>query len=129
MAKHNNEIEPTAINIISNGTVIQGNIKSNADIRIDGELEGNIQTQGKIVIGASGKVKGEITCKTGDISGKIEGKITAGERLTLKSTSNIKGDLFIKQLAVEPGCMFTGKCKMDSELNAKTEISPKETTK
>lgn len=115
MAKYNNEIEPNAINIISNGTVIQGNITSNSDIRIDGSLEGNIKTEGKIVIGASGKVKGEIVCKTGDVSGKVEGKVTANERLTLKSTSEIKGDLFLKQLAVEPGCVFTGKCKMDSE--------------
>lgn len=130
MAKYNNEIEPNAINIISKGTIIQGNIKSNSDIRIDGELIGNLDSQGKIVLGQSGKIKGEIICSTGDISGKIEGKVTASERLSLKATANIQGDLFIKQLAVEPGCVFTGKCKMDSEINA-TKIQPekKEPTK
>lgn len=129
MAKYSNEIEPTAINIISNGTVITGNIKSNSDIRIDGELEGNITTQGKIVVGTSGKVKGEIVCKTGDVSGKIEGKVTATERLTLKATANVVGDLIIKQLAVEPGCLFTGKCKMDSLADAKQEPTKKEDEK
>jgi len=74
MAKYN-ETDNTTINLISNGTDITGDIKSNGDIRIDGSLTGNLNTKGKVVIGPTGKVKGEVICKNSEISGIIEGKI------------------------------------------------------
>jgi len=115
MAKYNPETETNAINIIGLGTKIKGNISSNSDIRIDGELTGNLTTTGRLVIGESGLISGEIQCKNGDISGKVLGKIQVTEQLSLKSTAKIYGDMIISKLAVEPGCVFTGNCKMESE--------------
>ena len=80
MAKYN-ETDNTTINLISNGTDITGDIKSNGDIRIDGSLTGNLNTKGKVVIGPTGKVKGEVICKNSEVSGIIEGKITVGSYL------------------------------------------------
>ena len=80
MAKYN-ETENTTINLISNGTDITGDMKSNGDIRIDGSLTGNLTTKGKVVIGPTGKVKGEVICKNSEVSGMIEGKISVGQLL------------------------------------------------
>jgi cytoskeletal protein CcmA (bactofilin family) len=126
MARNNtNEAENNSINIIGEGTSIRGDINCHSDIRIDGSLEGNISTTGKIVIGKTGIIKGEAKCKTGDISGIIEGKISASELLTLKETSKINGDMLVQKLAVEPGCIFTGNCKMDTEEVQNVKSFPK----
>jgi cytoskeletal protein CcmA (bactofilin family) len=107
------ETEQKQINIIGAGTTIKGDIICPGDIRIDGSLTGNIQVQGKIVIGASGNIKGEIACKSSEIEGKVEGKIVVAELLVLKNTASVTGDIFIRKLAIEPGAYFTGNCKMN----------------
>ena len=108
MAKYN-ETETAAINLISNGTDITGDLKSIGDIRIDGTLSGNLATKGKVVIGPTGKVKGEVVCKNSEVSGSIEGKITVTQLLILKASSKILGDIATSKLSIEPGAMFTGK--------------------
>ncbi|HPC97935.1 MAG TPA: polymer-forming cytoskeletal protein [Bacteroidales bacterium] len=119
MAKTNGETENTTINLISQGTEITGDIKSNGDIRIDGSLTGNLSTKGKVVIGPTGKVKGEVTCRNSEVSGSIEGKISVGQLLNLKASSKIQGDIVTYKLAIEPGARFTGTCKMsESDDNA-----------
>lgn len=113
-----NETDNTTINLISNGTEITGDIKSSGDIRIDGTLTGNLNTKGKVVIGPTGKVKGEVFCKNSEVSGMIEGKISVGQLLNLKNASKIVGDIFTFKLSIEPGAKFTGTCKMsDAEDN------------
>lgn len=119
MAKNNHEAENPTINLISQGTEITGDIKSNGDIRIDGSLIGNLFTKGKVVIGNTGKIKGEVTCKNSEISGTLEGKITVNQLLNLKASSKIIGDVTTSKLAIEPGAIFTGTCKMnETEYNA-----------
>ena len=116
MAKYN-ETESITINLISNGTDITGDIKSNGDIRIDGSLIGNLNTKGKVVIGLTGKVRGEVICKNSEISGLIEGKITVSQLLILKATSKIIGDIATSKLSIEPGAIFSGNCKMSDTDN------------
>jgi cytoskeletal protein CcmA (bactofilin family) len=117
MAKYN-ETDNTTINLISNGTDITGDVKSNGDIRIDGTLSGNLNTKGKVVIGPTGKVTGEVICKNSEVSGIVEGKITVGQLLNLKASSKILGDIVTSKLSIEPGAKFTGTCKMsDSDSN------------
>ena len=120
MAK-NNETEPAAINLISNGTEISGDIKSGGDIRIDGSLTGNLNTKGKVVIGVTGRVNGEVICKNSEVSGYVEGKISVSQLLILKASSRILGDIATVKLSIEPGAKFSGNCKMsDSENNGGT---------
>jgi cytoskeletal protein CcmA (bactofilin family) len=111
MAKYN-ETDNNTINLISNGTDITGDIKSNGDIRIDGSLKGNLNTKGKVVIGPTGKVSGEVICKNSEVSGIVEGKITVGQLLNLKASSKILGDIATSKLSIEPGALFSGNCKM-----------------
>jgi len=116
MAKYNdNEMTSNNINLIGQGTEITGDIVCNGDLRIDGILTGNISSKGKIVIGESGKIKGEISCKNSDISGFVEGKVTVIELLSLKTTARINGDISTSKLAIEPGARFTGYCEMAVE--------------
>ena len=116
MAKYN-ETESITINLISNGTDITGDIKSNGDIRIDGSLVGNLNTKGKVVIGLTGKVRGEVICKNSEISGLIEGNIKVSQLLILKATSKIIGDIATSKLSIEPGAIFSGNCKMSDTDN------------
>ena len=100
------------INLISPGTRITGDIAAEGDIRIDGHLRGNIKTKGRLVIGASGNIEGEVLCTNIEISGSFKGKISAAELLTLKSTAVVNGDIIATKLSVEPGSLFTGTCQM-----------------
>jgi len=113
MAKINEpEFNANNINLVGFGTEINGDIKSSGDLRIDGTLVGNLNVKGKVVVGETGKIKGELVCKNSDISGVVEGKITVDELLSLKSSARINGDITVGKLAIEPGCKFTGYCNM-----------------
>ncbi|MDQ1168118.1 polymer-forming cytoskeletal protein [Flavobacterium sp. SORGH_AS_0622] len=99
-------------NRIVEGTSIVGDIVSKADFRLDGELIGNFTSQGKIVIGAKGAVKGEIICNNADIEGEFHGKIKVLEILNIKSTAQIHGEVAVGKLSIEPGADFTATCTM-----------------
>jgi len=116
MAKYN-ETDNSTINLISNGTEITGDIKSTGDIRIDGSLTGNLNTKGKVVIGQTGRVNGEIICKNSEISGTIEGRVIVNQLLNLKASSKILGDIVTSKLSIEPGAIFSGTCKMSENNN------------
>ncbi len=110
----NNEVENPAINIIRKGTEIKGDVKCAGDIRIDGVLNGTLYSEGKVVVGQSGIIEGEVTCKNADISGNIKANIVVRELLQLKTTANIAGDINTNKLSIEPGANFTGTCNMGS---------------
>ena len=104
--------ETPSVNIIGNGTEINGNIKSNGDLRIDGFIKGTIQATGKVVVGSTGRVEGEINCQNADISGDVKAHIKVSELLSLKANAVVSGDILTNKLAIEPGAVFTGACKM-----------------
>jgi len=106
-----NDLKP---NTIVEGTIIKGDITANGDFRIDGKLIGSINSKGKIVVGASGSIEGEITCKNADFSGYIKAKVIVEQLLSLKASSKMHGDVVTGKLAIEPGATFTGTCNMDS---------------
>jgi cytoskeletal protein CcmA (bactofilin family) len=128
MAKVYNENETNGINIIGIGTKITGDVNSNGDIRVDGSLNGKLITKGKVVIGETGQVKGEINCKNSDVEGSIEGKITVSQLLSLKTKARIHGDIVAAKLAIEPGCQFTGNCDMNISSPANEESNQTEKT-
>lgn len=100
------------INRIAEGTKIKGDIESQVDFRLDGELIGNFSSGGKLVIGETGKIVGNITCKNLDIEGYYEGKVEVQELLSVKSKAVIRGEVTVGKLSVEPGAEFTAVCKM-----------------
>lgn len=111
-AKFNGNETSQQINILSDGTSVKGDIISNGDIRIDGEMVGNLSTKGKLVVGDRGKIEGEVQASTVEVAGFIKGKVLARELLNMKNSAKIEGDIVAAKLAVEPGAIFTGTCSM-----------------
>lgn len=94
------------------GTIIKGDIITDGNIKIDGKLLGSLETKGRVVIGETGIIEGEITCECAQISGTIKGKVTCSDLLSLKSTVNFEGDIVTSKLSIEPGAKFSGNCNM-----------------
>jgi len=111
MAKNIQE-DAHVVNQIKSGTYIEGIIKASGDIRIDGTLKGALQTEGKLVIGISGQIDGDIACQSAEIHGTINGKVTVNEMLSLKASCKLLGDIVIGRLSIEPGAQFSGSCVM-----------------
>jgi cytoskeletal protein CcmA (bactofilin family) len=103
-------------NIIAKGTKIVGDFFSDGDIRVDGTIEGNIETSGKVVIGKEGEIKGKLKCSNAYFEGKLTGTLELTETLTLKSTAYIEGDVITQKLAVEPGATFNVSCVMKTSV-------------
>ena len=89
------------------------------DIRIDGELEGDLICKGKIVVGQQGNIKGNVDCTNAEVMGNINGKIIVNGTLSLKATSKIWGQIKTKILSIEPEAQFTGSCEMGNSQPAK----------
>lgn len=109
-------------NVIAKNTSIIGDIKSDGDFRIDGILEGTLKTNGRVIIGVDGSVKGNVDSTDADIEGKFSGQLLVSKTLTVKSTAHISGDVTIGKLSVEPGATFNATCSMKGaikELNQK----------
>jgi cytoskeletal protein CcmA (bactofilin family) len=111
-----NAIEDTQVsgnvNRICEGTEIKGAIKTTTDFRVDGRIEGNIQCEGRIIIGEKSHIKGEIISKNMEISGHVEGNISVEGLLSLKSSAVVDGEITIGKLVVEVGAIFNGNCHM-----------------
>lgn len=100
--------------IIAGGTEITGNIKCDGDIRIDGVLKGNIQSNSKVILGPDGRIQGDIEARQADIMGAVSGKIVVTDLLNLKGKAEVDGDIYTGQLQVEPTASFNGSCHMGS---------------
>jgi cytoskeletal protein CcmA (bactofilin family) len=100
-------------NTIVSGTIIKGEITANGDFRIDGTLIGAINCKGKIVVGQTGTVEGEIQCQNADFSGTIKAQVLVEQLLSLKASASLSGDIVTNKISIEPGAKFTGSCKMD----------------
>jgi len=108
------ETEVPSINLLSSGTVVKGEIKVNGDFRIDGIFIGSINCKGRIVVGATGVIEGEINCQNADFSGEVKAIVKVAELLTLKESAKFTGDISTNKLAIEPGAKFSGNCVMDN---------------
>ena len=115
MAKMEPVVNANAISRISAGTIIKGEILSPCDIRIDGTFEGKIQSKGRVVVGESAHIKGDIVCDSIDLWGKVEGNVFVKDTLNLKEGCSVTGNLNVRKLSVELGATFNGNCKTITE--------------
>lgn len=104
--------------IIASGTSLNGDISSSGDIRIDGTLKGNIHCTAKVVIGANGKVEGDVYGQQADIMGVVNGTVNVKELLQLKGGSDVNGNISAGKLQIEPSANFNGQCHMNLGNNA-----------
>lgn len=104
-------------NNIGKGTVLEGNVETFGNIRIEGKVLGNIKSKSKVVLGQSSHVDGNILAQNAEIEGEVQGTLEVSELLVLKPTSIIHGDIKTNKLVVESGAQFNGGCKMGITIN------------
>ncbi len=113
--------QPGALyNALTAGSKIIGTVIADSDFRVDGVVEGDIQSNGKVVIGEQGRIKGTIVCQNAEIMGQLDGKIETKHTLALRATGNIKGEVKTQTLIVEPNAVFNGSCSMGNESKAES---------
>ena len=105
----------TLYNALTAGSKIIGTIIADSDFRVDGIVEGDIQANGKVVIGEQGRIKGTIQCQNAEILGQLDGKIETVHTLALRATGNIHGEVTTQTLIVEPNAVFNGTCSMSKQ--------------
>jgi len=121
----NKETEVPSINLLSAGTSVKGEIRLTGDFRLDGTFNGVIHCKGKVVVGPTGVIEGEINCQNADFSGEIKATVKVAELLTLKESAKFTGEITTNKLAIEPGAKFSGTCAMESSGGRITPVTVK----
>lgn len=111
------------LSLVGAGTLIEGKIKTDGSIRVDGTLIGEIVAKASAAIGLTGTVEGGVMAKNVTIAGKVKGTVTATEKLTLEGKSITRGDIRASKLIVDEGATFDGQCAMTSQNGAIKEGS------
>ena len=119
----NNMQEPiNSSNIIGKETIIEGNITTSGNVRIEGKLIGNLATKSKAVLGNESRLEGKIVAQNAEIAGTLEGVIEVSELLILKPTAIVNGDIITKKLVFEKEAQFNGKCVMKNDIKQHNDI-------
>ena len=113
----------TSSNSLVQGTNVEGTIQADKDIRIDGTLKGTLHCKGKVIIGPTGYISGDITCENAVIEGRFEGVLIVGDVLHVKETAKIEGDVSTQKLVVQPGSIFNVKCKMGAQTGSPRKVT------
>ena len=118
----------TELNFLGGGTVVEGTIKTDHSVRVDGILKGKLICKKTLTVGVNGEIEGEIEAKNAIIGGKIHGKIKVAEKLVLESKSTLIGELKASKLLIDEGAVFEGTSKMGIKDQAPmaTPIKPAE---
>lgn len=103
--------------LISAGTVLQGDVASENDLRIDGTIHGNVLCKAKVVLGPSGSVEGNIQSVHSDISGRLTGNVVAKETVQLRAQCQVDGNIQSASLQVDAGAVFNGQSQMGTTGN------------
>ena len=103
------------ISRISQGAAIRGDLYSSTDIRVDGQVDGTLFSEGKIVVGEAARLSGKMFCNSVDFWGKMDGDIFVKDTLSLKSSAVVNGNIHVRKIQVEMGAQINGSFKMISE--------------
>lgn len=115
-----------AHNQIAKGTQIQGDIKTEGVLRVDGTLKGSIESTGKVVVGPSGRIEGSILCASANIAGEVKANVKVKELMHLQASAKLHGEIVVGKLAIEPGATFSGTCSMGGVVKELTREERKE---
>lgn len=103
-----------ALNALVKGTVIEGTVRCDSDLRVDGTIKGKLSCTSKVIIGPTGAVEGEIRCQNAVIEGRFKGNLHVSELLNVRETAEVDGDVITNKLVVQSGAKFNVACKMES---------------
>lgn len=107
--------------IIGEKTTLTGKIESKGNIRIDGNIIGDLFVDGDVTIGYSGKIRGNVTCMNLIIAGYLEGNVNAKEQLRIASSGKLLGDIEVRSFVVDEDAIFKGKSNMNDKKTLKLE--------
>lgn len=111
-------ISSNLLNIIGTGTKVNGDLISDGDIRVDGNIEGHVTVKQRLVLGEQGVISGDIEAKDAIIAGLLKGNLKVEQTLILKPSSRIEGDIITDKIIIESGASFNGRCSMNQQLSA-----------
>jgi cytoskeletal protein CcmA (bactofilin family) len=114
LKKNKNQFVNGNMTIIGAGTVIEGVLKASASMRIEGTVNGDITSEGVVVIANEGVVNGNITAVDVKISGTVEGNLTIVGKTELIANGKLTGDIKTGSLSIDETAVFQGNCKMNS---------------
>jgi len=112
----NNKNVPATI--IAKGVKLEGEFKSQGDVLIEGEVVGNIQTEGLLTAGPESVIKAGIVAADAVIAGKVEGNLQIKHRLEIRSTAKVEGDTVCQTIGIEAGAMLQGQVRCGEETKA-----------
>ncbi|QJD84412.1 bactofilin family protein [Cohnella herbarum] len=117
--------------LIGEGTTFEGKIKSEAGIRVEGQMVGDIDCAGDITIGENGIARSDIRARNVVVAGQVVGNVAASGKLTIKASGQLHGNLSALELSIESGGIFQGTSKMDAKdapvpVIAEEKIAPRE---
>ena len=101
-----------SLNTLVKGTVVEGTVKSESDIRVDGTIKGALSCKAKVIIGPTGAVDGDIKCENAVIEGRFDGNLQVADLLNVRETAQVSGDVKTNKLIVQSGAIFNVSCKM-----------------
>ena len=124
MFKSRKKVDPNATDtLIGENSVFEGKIKSEASIRIEGQINGNVESSGDVIVGERGVVRSNITARNAILAGSVHGNVTVKDKLTITSTGKLFGNLIAQSFVVEEGGVFQGTSKMNTQPQSKPELS------
>lgn len=106
-----------SFNSLVQGTVVEGDIQSKSDIRIDGRIKGSLKCEAKVILGPTGSIEGEVTCKSAMVEGRFQGTLVVEDLLTIKETADVNGQIRYGKLVVQPGAVLVGDLRMSGGPN------------
>jgi len=110
-------------NVLSSDVEIKGSVKFTNDLVIDGKIEGQISSEGNLTIGENARIKAEISTATIIVYGKVHGNLTATDRIELKASAEVVGDIKAKVLSIEAGAIFVGKSTVGSPAQGAGQVA------
>jgi cytoskeletal protein CcmA (bactofilin family) len=125
LKSNSTEVSSTELNFLGGGTIVEGTVRANNSVRIDGTLKGTLICKNTVTVGVNGEIEGEVEAKNAIIGGKINGKIKVAEKLVLEAKSTLIGELKASKLIIDDGAVFEGTSKMGAIPKEQKDIAPK----
>ncbi len=102
----------TEVCVLASGSQIEGNIKIASNLRLEGQVTGDVSCANRLVLSKTAIINGNVICNELICEGKIFGNITAKSTINLQSTAQTEGNISCTQLQIDNGAIFNGKCTM-----------------
>ena len=112
-----------SLNSLVKGTKVEGDITSQSDIRIDGQIVGNLNCSEKLIIGPTGIVEGNVDCKCAVIEGSFDGILNVNELLSISETAKVSGQIRYNKLIVQPGAILVGDVRLINDVQSQPNSS------